>query len=69
MKNLKNLKKRNSPNKKQNDFFFCSTQCGGTLIHPSVVMTASHCVIDLQTVHDIQIRAGEWDTQTVRYQY
>lgn len=38
-------------------------KCAGSLIHPSVVLTVSHCVIDLKP-EDIKIRAGEWDTQT-----
>lgn len=39
-------------------------KCAGSLIHPSVVMTVAHCVIDLKDITDVKIRAGEWDTQT-----
>ncbi|XP_075146744.1 phenoloxidase-activating factor 2 isoform X2 [Haematobia irritans] len=39
--------------------------CAGSLIHPRVVLTGVHCVIG-RPLDSFVIRAGEWDTQTVK---
>lgn len=52
------LKEERVLNKVLNDY-----QRGGSLIHPSVVLTVAHCVLG-KVANSLKIRAGEWDTQT-----
>ncbi|XP_011190228.2 phenoloxidase-activating factor 2 [Zeugodacus cucurbitae] len=43
-------------------------KCGGSILAPNVVLTAAHCLWNLQSA-SLMIRAGEWDLETTQEPY